>query len=65
MSFGGVNQGLGMPIFEFFNSINDLECDKVFFRDFSQMWYQKGVDEVVNDLLSLKDFFGIEDGQDK
>jgi uncharacterized radical SAM superfamily protein len=56
VSFGGVNQGLGVPVFEFFNSINNLKCDKIFFRDFNQLWYQKGVDEVVNDLILLKDF---------
>lgn len=60
VSFGGVNQGLGMPVFEFFNSINDLKCDKIFFRDFSQMWYQKGVDDVVNDINSLMNFINNE-----
>lgn len=45
VSFGGIAQGLGMPVFEFFNSISDIPCDKIFLRDFHQAWYQKGVDE--------------------
>ena len=34
VSFGGISQGLGMPVFEFFNSISDIACDKIYFRDF-------------------------------
>lgn len=48
VSFGGIQQWLGMPVFEFFNSISDIECDKIFFRDFNQAWYQKGVDNGLN-----------------
>ncbi|GAA4840654.1 hypothetical protein [Algivirga pacifica] len=48
VSFGGVSQGLGVPVFEFFNSIADIPCDKIFLRDFHQAWYQKGVDEELN-----------------
>jgi hypothetical protein len=48
VSFGGIRQGLGMPVFEFFNSISDIECDKLFLRDFNQSWYQKGVDSELN-----------------
>ncbi|WP_116127897.1 alpha/beta hydrolase [Lewinella sp. IMCC34183] len=44
VSFGGIQQGLGMPVFEFFNSISDIPCDKIYLRDFHQAWYQKGVD---------------------
>ena len=48
VSFGGIQQGLGMPVFEFFNSISDIQCDKIYFRDFNQAWYQKGVDTELN-----------------
>ncbi len=48
VSFGGIQQGLGIPVFEFFNSISDIPCDKLFLRDFSQAWYQKGVDSRLN-----------------
>lgn len=56
VSFGGINQGLGIPVFEFFNSLKLLGFDKIFLRDFNQMWYQKGVDSNINDLLLLKEF---------
>ena len=36
VSFGGINQSLGMPVFEFYNSIKDIDCDKIFLRDFNQ-----------------------------
>lgn len=48
VSFGGIRHGLGMPVFEFFNSIADIQYDKIFFRDFNQAWYQKGVDSELN-----------------
>lgn len=48
VSFGGIQQALGFPVFEFFNSISDIPCDKIFLRDFHQQWYQKGVDTELN-----------------
>ncbi|MCB9197835.1 MAG: hypothetical protein H6600_05200 [Flavobacteriales bacterium] len=48
VSFGGIQQGLGIPVFEFFNSISDIPCDKLFLRDFGQAWYQKGVDSKLD-----------------
>lgn len=56
VTFGGVQQGIGIPVFEFFNSVKDLNCDKIFIRDFSQTWYQKGIDDETNhiDLLEKK-----------
>jgi len=45
VSFGGIQAGLGVPLFEFFNSIAEIDCDKVFLRDFNQAWYQMGVDQ--------------------
>lgn len=36
VTFGGVNQGIGIPVFEFMKSTELLKCDKIFFRDFSQ-----------------------------
>ncbi|MEM9829421.1 MAG: hypothetical protein AAF944_02225 [Bacteroidota bacterium] len=50
VSFGGVRQGIEIPVFEFFNSISEIDCDKIFLRDFSQAWYQKGVDRSINDV---------------
>jgi hypothetical protein len=57
VSLVGIKQGLGMLVFNFFNSINNLQCDKIFLRDFNQMWYQKGVDGTINNLANLEKFF--------
>ncbi|MCD4729746.1 MAG: hypothetical protein K8R74_04035 [Bacteroidales bacterium] len=56
VSFGGVKQGIGTPIFEFFNSLSELDCDKIFLRDFKQAWYQKGVDDDIDNIEKVKDF---------
>ncbi len=54
VSFGGIRQGIGIPTFEFFNSLSDINCDKVFIRDFNQAWYQLGVDDEINSWNELK-----------
>jgi len=56
VSFGGIQQGLGIPVFEFFNSISDLNCDKIFCRDFQQAWYQKGVDSELDSLNKVIEY---------
>src|SRR5690554_537187 len=56
VSFGGIYQGLGIPVFEFFNSISDIECDKIFLRDFNQAWYHKGVDSNLDDMEKVIEF---------
>jgi hypothetical protein len=45
VSFGGIRQGLGVHVFEFFKSLENLDCDKIFIRDFNQAWYHKGIDK--------------------
>jgi len=50
ITFGGIKQGIGIPVFEFFNSVSIIDCDKVFIRDFNQAWYQKGIDNDINTL---------------
>jgi hypothetical protein len=57
ISFGGGGKGmLAAPVFEFFNSLNQFDCDKLFLRDLNQAWYQKGVDENINTISKLADF---------
>lgn len=56
VSFGGIQQALGIPVFEFFNSISDIPCDKVFLRDFHQQWYQKGVDSELDNIDKVIDY---------
>jgi len=53
VSFGGISQGLGIPVFEFFRSISKLDIDKLFIRDFSQAWYHKGIDSEINHIDKL------------
>ncbi len=56
VTFGGVNQGVGMPIFEFNKTISHLNCDKILVRDLGQTWYQNGIDDNILSLLDLKDY---------
>ncbi|WP_282782595.1 hypothetical protein [Phaeodactylibacter xiamenensis] len=49
VAFGGIRQRLGAPPFEFFNSIANIDCDKIFLRDFQRSWYQRGIDQELND----------------
>ena len=54
--FGGLAAGMGMPPFEFYNASKILEENKIFLRDFSQSWYQKGLPEIGSDLIAIKNF---------
>lgn len=54
VTFGGINRGIGLPVFEFFNILSESNIDKVFVRDFFQMWYLNGVDDTINTLEKLK-----------
>ena len=58
--FGGVNNQIGMPPFEFFRLTQDLPVKRIFLRDHEQAWYHRGVrgagnsiDEVVECLAQL------------
>jgi hypothetical protein len=55
VAFGGINQRMGMPIFEFHKTISGIQADKIFIRDFSQAWYQKGIDFQINSISALID----------
>lgn len=54
--FGGINGGLGVPIFEFGNIAKDIDVKKVFVRDRYQAFYHKGLENVdgVIDIASMK-----------
>ncbi|WP_298533183.1 YqiA/YcfP family alpha/beta fold hydrolase [uncultured Algibacter sp.] len=51
--FGGIKQGLGIPVYEFMNLLRGFKFDKVFIRDLSQSWYQNGIFE-ANSIFKLK-----------
>jgi|25_taG_2_1085351.scaffolds.fasta_scaffold00117_22 hypothetical protein len=56
IAFGGLKLGIGIPKFEFYNSISGIDCDKIFLRDFNQAWYHKGVTRKINSIESVKEF---------
>lgn len=56
VTFGGIKQGMGMPVYEFYNSLKDLKCDKLYLKDLEQVWYHKGINHDVNSILKLKEF---------
>lgn len=58
VAFGGIRQRLGAPPFEFFNSIANIDCDKIFLRDFQRSWYQRGIDQELNDFDKVVNYLG-------
>ncbi len=57
VSFGGIAHGLGgSPMFEFYNSLKTIHCDKLFIRDFRQGWYHLGVDNKIVDIDGLSEY---------
>ena len=50
VSFGGLRQGIGMPVYEFYNSLRSINCDKVFIKDINQCWYHKGINKEVKNI---------------
>lgn len=56
VTFGGVKQGIGIPVFEFMRSAELLNCDKIFFRDFKQAWYKFGVDKNLCSTQEIKSY---------
>jgi hypothetical protein len=54
VSFGGIKQGYGMPIFEFKKTISAIQCDKIYIRDFEQAWYHKGISKEINSIDELE-----------
>lgn len=54
--FGGIKGGLGMPPFEFYRAAKLITCSKIFLRDLSQAWYQRGLPSLGEDILSIRDY---------
>lgn len=53
----GVHSGMGIPMFEFFNITQKLDCKKVFIRDIDQCWYHKGLGIYsISNILELKEY---------
>lgn len=54
--FGGINSRVGMPQFEFYRSAQILDEHKIFLRDFSQSWYQRGLPGIAADPFELGEY---------
>lgn len=54
--FGGINARVGMPQFEFYRSAQILDEHRIFLRDFSQSWYQRGLPGIAADAAGIADF---------
>lgn len=58
VAFGGIQGGLQMPPFEFFNLARDLPVTKIFVRDKAQCWYGRGVEGLGTDLEGTAEGLG-------
>ncbi|WP_193748510.1 hypothetical protein [Paenibacillus sp. PAMC 26794] len=48
---------MGVPMFEFFNITQELNCKKVFIRDIDQCWYHKGLGSfLISNIFELKEY---------
>lgn len=56
VSFGGIRQGLGIPVFEFYKILDVFDCDKIFIKDNHQAWYQRGVNKELNNVPKLLNY---------
>ena len=54
LAFGGINGGLHMPPFEFFNTLKGIPSKKIFVRDLRQCWYHQGIPGYGNTISQLQ-----------
>lgn len=55
ITFGGIKNGIGGPIFEFKKTLNEnIDCHKIFIKDSKQSWYYKGANGLGNNINELK-----------
>lgn len=54
--FGGIVGAIGMPPFEFYRASKILDYSKVFLRDFSQSWYQRGLPAIGDDAFAIGEY---------
>ncbi len=56
--FGGIAQGLPVPVFEFMNFLSEYRVHKIFLRDFAQSWYTKGLPGFSKNIDDTAQFIG-------
>jgi len=54
--FGGINNQLGIPPFEFYKSSKILSDSKIFIRDLKQAWYQAGLLKSCRNIKEIQEF---------
>lgn len=52
ISIGGLNQRMGMPNHEFVGITRNQDCNKLFVRDATRLWYQKGLNDISHNFDS-------------
>jgi hypothetical protein len=55
LAFGGMNQRIGMPPFEFFSMAGEIPVKRIFARDLRQAWYHCGVPDGGENLQGVRD----------
>lgn len=65
IAFGGINQGMGMPPFEFFQMASSFPVKRLFFRDVKQAWYHCGLNGAGDDISAIARFIASEIEQQK
>jgi hypothetical protein len=64
IAFGGMNQQIGIPPFEFFSLAGAIPVKRIFVRDLSQAWYHRGIPGAGEDLMSVAELLaGLIEGQ--
>ncbi len=54
LAFGGMNQRIGIPPFEFFSLTGEIPVKRMFVRDLRQAWYHLGIPGAGDDLRSVR-----------
>ena len=54
--FGGIAAGIAMPPFEFYKTSKILDEHRVFIRDLSQSWYQRGLTGISTEVNGTADY---------
>lgn len=57
--FGGIAGAIGMPPFEFYRVSRILDYSKIFLRDISQAWYQRGLPSVGINAQAIGEYLKI------
>jgi hypothetical protein len=54
--FGGIVGAIGMPPFEFYQASRILDYSRIFLRDLSQAWYQRGLPTIGGDAHAVGEY---------